>query len=550
MALLGAAAAPEAQTASVESATTTGARVEDGASPRPTGEKKPAPDDEQQAAIDQETTLLAPNIPVPVSMLQPVQAGPAIAAEKKETVPTYASEIELNKPLESVSAGIAPSTASDPRILTETNPGAETSSVALVNSEDGVMPATEPGYAQADPLPAKLVNPLPPLVPDTHQHSDAGVKPHSSLADQPPLPGAVKDKAAQSPSAKTGAHQTLEPGKTEVAQSNAPDQPTPTEGNPDAGGETGGVQPIGGQGAVVSPVIQPGLAQAQAPDAPAQAAPINLPAILVTPLGKAASDQAAGGKRSPNPLAAKFPSSPAGPSAADRQVGKERGTRAAGPGQPKQETPANDAAKASDQPGATDHLPIKAQPAPTGFDAPQSYVPRGEVAPRSEASDPSPKPDASAQMPPHNAAAINSPLHAEKTSVPLFQSAQLVEKVSQSELRLGMRTGEFGNVEIRTSFDRQQVRAEISSERGELGRALATELPGLEQRMRERDVPLSTVVVHDATAGVGSGLDRDPRQQHPVPAPVYGTEAPAARLAAAAPQPEIWEPEGILDVRI
>jgi hypothetical protein len=91
-----------------------------------------------------------------------------------------------------------------------------------------------------------------------------------------------------------------------------------------------------------------------------------------------------------------------------------------------------------------------------------------------------------------------------------------------------------GNVEIRTSFDQQQVRAEISSERGELGRALSTELPGFEQRMREHDMPFSSVVVHDAgAAGLGSGLQRDPRRQQTA----FASPQSTGNVSAARPFP-------------
>ena len=174
---------------------------------------------------------------------------------------------------------------------------------------------------------------------------------------------------------------------------------------------------------------------------------------------------------------------------------------------------------------------------------------RPDVMARTDMSAPSPKSDAPAQAPRDNAPAAGAPLPAERPAESVFHSAQLLEKVSQSELRLGMRTGEFGNVEIRTSFEHQQVKAEISSERGDLGRALSTELPRLEQRMREQNVPFSSVVVHDAHARAGNGPDRGPRQQQAGPAqessvPTSGAKAPAPAL------PEAWETEGILDIRI
>jgi hypothetical protein len=153
-------------------------------------------------------------------------------------------------------------------------------------------------------------------------------------------------------------------------------------------------------------------------------------------------------------------------------------------------------------------------------------------------------------MPAHHAAVTDSALPAESLSSPLFHAAHLVDKVSQSELRLGMRTGEFGNIEIRTSFDHHQVTAEISSERGELGRALSAELPGLEQRMREQNVPLTTVVVHNANAGATGNSDRNPRHPQPPPMPLPSNGVAGARFARSASPSEAWEPQGILDVRI
>jgi hypothetical protein len=336
-----------------------------------------------------------------------------------------------------------------------------------------------------------------------------------------------------------------------VAQPIASDPRTPSEGNAEVHAKTPDVQPTSGQD-IVSPLPQPAYAPPQptASDAPAQAAPVNQPVIPVNPLSKAAFDQAAGGNSGPNPPGGKFQSPALGASSANHHGGKERGTRVTGPEQSKTDAPASNAARGSDQAGVPDAPPAQAQPAPTGPEGLQPQAPRPEVAARPNASDPLPKQDVPSQTPAHHAAVTNSPLPAESLSQPLFNAAHLVEKVSQSELRLGMRTGEFGNVEIRTSFDHQQVKAEISSERGELGRALSAELPGLEQRMRAQDVPLAAVVVHDANAGASGGSDRNPRHPQPAPMPLPLNEASGARFAATSSPSEAWEPEGMLDVRI
>jgi len=348
----------------------------------------------------------------------------------------------------------------------------------------------------------------------------------------------------------------LRSAKAEVARDTAPDPRISdlhisAESNPDVRGTTPDVQPASGQIGVAN-TIQPGYppAQLQTPDTPAQPASFNSPVILMDSLGQASFDRAVRETSSQKLPAAKFRSPGASPSSGDHHGGKERGARTTSPAESKPDAPSSDAVKAIDQAGATGTPSAKAPPEASGADALPPQAPRPEVVSRSETSNPSPKTDASSPPPAHNAAASSSPLPAERLPVPLFSSAQLIEKVSQSELRLGMRTGEFGNVEIRTTFDHQQVKAEISSERGELGRALSAELPGFEQRLREQDVPLSTVVVHDANASASGGFDRPPRQQQPVPAPLNVGEASGGKLAAAAAQPEAWEPEGILDVRI
>ena len=79
----------------------------------------------------------------------------------------------------------------------------------------------------------------------------------------------------------------------------------------------------------------------------------------------------------------------------------------------------------------------------------------------------------------------------------LINSAKLVERIGESELRLGMRTGEFGNVDIRTSMVRNQFSAEISVERGELGRVMAADLPGLQTRLSEQRVAVANLTVQD-----------------------------------------------------
>ncbi|MGA9798810.1 MAG: flagellar hook-length control protein FliK [Terriglobales bacterium] len=87
------------------------------------------------------------------------------------------------------------------------------------------------------------------------------------------------------------------------------------------------------------------------------------------------------------------------------------------------------------------------------------------------------------------------------TDPALLYSAKLSERLGQSELRVGIQTGEFGNVDIRTSMTRNQLTAEISVEHGELGRMLAAELPGLQNKLAEHRFPQANLVLQSQTSG-------------------------------------------------
>ncbi len=100
-----------------------------------------------------------------------------------------------------------------------------------------------------------------------------------------------------------------------------------------------------------------------------------------------------------------------------------------------------------------------------------------------------------------------------------IQVAKLVERAGQTELRVAIQAGEFGNVDIRTSMARSQFTAEISVERGELGRALSAELPALHNRLAEQRVPMANIVLqdHSASGNGSSDLRQGTRQQQSAP---------------------------------
>ena len=109
-----------------------------------------------------------------------------------------------------------------------------------------------------------------------------------------------------------------------------------------------------------------------------------------------------------------------------------------------------------------------------------------------------------------------------------MHAARLVERLGESELRVGVNTGEFGKVDIRTSMGRNQFTAEISVERGELGRVLAAELPNLHTRLSEQHLPTANITVQDHSAGA-SGDQQGSRQDRTL-AQTMNTSSSAGEL--------------------
>jgi hypothetical protein len=64
-----------------------------------------------------------------------------------------------------------------------------------------------------------------------------------------------------------------------------------------------------------------------------------------------------------------------------------------------------------------------------------------------------------------------------------LNSAQLIQSVHGSEMRLGMSSAEFGNISINTSLNHQTLSAQISMDHSALGHALAMHLPAIEEKL-------------------------------------------------------------------
>jgi hypothetical protein len=97
-------------------------------------------------------------------------------------------------------------------------------------------------------------------------------------------------------------------------------------------------------------------------------------------------------------------------------------------------------------------------------------------------------------------------------ATPLLQAATLVERAGMSELRVGIRSEDFGNIDIRTSLSQNQLSAQISVEHLDLGHALSAEVSNLQTRLSERDLPPANITFQNQAGGTNSGSDQRSQQ--------------------------------------
>lgn len=71
--------------------------------------------------------------------------------------------------------------------------------------------------------------------------------------------------------------------------------------------------------------------------------------------------------------------------------------------------------------------------------------------------------------------------------------AQVVSRAAQSEMRIGLNTSSFGNVEVRTVVHATDAGVSIGSEKGDLRSLLAPELPGVASALQQQNVRLTHV---------------------------------------------------------
>jgi hypothetical protein len=100
------------------------------------------------------------------------------------------------------------------------------------------------------------------------------------------------------------------------------------------------------------------------------------------------------------------------------------------------------------------------------------------------------------------------------------QMAQMMSRVGQAEMRIGVNTSAFGSVEVRTVVHASDVGLTIGSEKGDLRGLLGNEMPALTNSLQQQNLRLSSINFTQGFASSGNGSGGGDSQQHSfVPAP-------------------------------
>ena len=111
------------------------------------------------------------------------------------------------------------------------------------------------------------------------------------------------------------------------------------------------------------------------------------------------------------------------------------------------------------------------------------------------------------------------------------QMAQMIDRVGQAEMRVGMNTSAFGNVEVRTVVHASDVGLTIGSEKGDLRGLLANDMTAISNSLQQQNLRLNNVSFMQGYASAnpgGGGGDSQPQRSWVPAAASAGFSSPEA----------------------
>ena len=104
----------------------------------------------------------------------------------------------------------------------------------------------------------------------------------------------------------------------------------------------------------------------------------------------------------------------------------------------------------------------------------------------------------------------------------LVQSARVIERMGQTEMRVGVNTADFGSVELRAGLSQDRVGASISAAHSELHAAMMAEMPSLERAIEEHHLHLDVLDFSSQSGNYERGPGAQQQQQRPQSATTSG----------------------------
>jgi hypothetical protein len=102
--------------------------------------------------------------------------------------------------------------------------------------------------------------------------------------------------------------------------------------------------------------------------------------------------------------------------------------------------------------------------------------------------------------------------------------------MSETEMRIGMHSAEFGDISIRTSVSQQQLTAQINVDHSELGGTISAHLPSLQSKLGSEFGVNASIEVNQLDGSVtgGNGQSSHQKQNMISPSIAPDSSAPSA----------------------
>jgi flagellar hook-length control protein FliK len=130
------------------------------------------------------------------------------------------------------------------------------------------------------------------------------------------------------------------------------------------------------------------------------------------------------------------------------------------------------------------------------------------------------------------------------TAPPVLQSARVLERMGQSEIRVGLNTANFGTLELHASVNQDRVAATLATSHSELRAALAAEMPSLEHGMAKHQLTLDSFHFDTRSGAQDKNHGASGGQQNRSYPQTEAAEPGAAGDSLAAPEtimpPQFW----------